>query len=107
MSTHQKPRRMARPPQVTDDVEQLTAVADAGEPQPEVPVVKRASKSDMVLDLLRMEGGASMAAIVDATGWLPHTARAALSGLRRKGHLIVRDSNDGITCYAIAPVLAG
>jgi len=38
---------------------------------------------------------------VAATGWLPHTTRAALTGLRKKGHAIARDRVEGVTRYAI------
>jgi hypothetical protein len=34
--------------------------------------------------------GATLAALVKATGWLPHTTRAALTGLRKKGFGIQR-----------------
>ena len=41
-----------------------------------------------MLALLRREEGASSAELIDATGWLPHSMRAALTGLRKKGHAI-------------------
>jgi hypothetical protein len=43
-----------------------------------------------------------MADLVAATNWLPHTARAALTGLRKKGHTIIRNKVDGVTRYAIS-----
>ena len=46
---------------------------------------KPVSKISMVADLLRRKGGATLAELVAATGWLPHTTRAALTGLRKKG----------------------
>lgn len=46
------------------------------------------TKIAWVLALLRRAEGADLQAIVAATGWLPHTARAALTGLRRRGHAI-------------------
>jgi hypothetical protein len=36
------------------------------------------------------------------TGWLPHTTRAALTGLCKKGHTITKGSRDGVTAYTIA-----
>ena len=63
---------------------------------------KPASKISMVADLLRCKGGATLAELVAATGWLPHTTRAALTGLRKKGHGIERSSRDGVTVYSIA-----
>ena len=41
------------------------------------------SKRDKVIGMLRRPNGASVAELIAATGWLPHTTRAALSGLRK------------------------
>ncbi len=60
------------------------------------------SKIAVVLDLLCRPDGAGLAELTDATGWLPHTIRAALTGLRKKGHVIVRASIEGTTCWRIA-----
>lgn len=65
------------------------------------------TKIARVLALLRRPEGADLQALVAATGWLPHTARAALTGLRRKGHAVeARRADDagGRTVYHIAPV---
>lgn len=88
MSTSNKPRRMARP------------AAEAYIEPATVPT-KSPTKQSQVIDLLRGEGGVALAAIVDATGWQPHTARAALTGLRKQGHAIERSKIDGETRYAI------
>jgi hypothetical protein len=37
--------------------------------------------------------GATLNDMVGATGWLPHTTRAALTGLRHKGYAIARGKN--------------
>ncbi|MFS0736662.1 DUF3489 domain-containing protein [Sphingomonas sp. 1P06PA] len=60
------------------------------------------TKSAQVVELLSRDGGASVADIVAVTGWLPHTTRAALTGLRKKGHAIVRDGERGALRYRIA-----
>ena len=59
------------------------------------------TKTATVLALMAAEAGASLAELVAATGWLPHTTRAALTGLRKKGHAITRDKVDGLTRYTI------
>ncbi len=59
------------------------------------------TKSAQVVALLQRETGATLPELITATGWLPHTTRAALTGLRKKGHVIVRTSRDGSTCYRI------
>ncbi len=66
--------------------------------KPEVP---RATKASIVLDLLHCEAGATLAELVAVTGWLPHTTRAALTGLRKKGHVLAKSTRDGVTCYRI------
>lgn len=48
------------------------------------------SKQALVLALLARPEGASLADLTAATGWLAHTARAALTGLRQRGHAITR-----------------
>ena len=51
--------------------------------------------------MLRRPEGASIDQLVAATGWLPHTTRAMLTGLRKKGHEITKDKRDAVTCYSI------
>ena len=34
-------------------------------------------------------------------GRLPHTTRAALTGLKKKGHRIERTKVDGVSCYSL------
>ncbi len=60
------------------------------------------SKTATVITLLQREGGATLGDLVAATGWLPHTTRAALTGLRKKGHTIGKVKADGVTTYSIA-----
>lgn len=65
------------------------------------PNSQPASKAALVVSLLGRTQGATMPELVEATGWLPHTTRAALTGLRKKGHTITRDKRDDATCYRI------
>lgn len=81
------------------DLGQGDEPAVAAEPAPPAP---RTTKSAAVLDLLRREQGATLPDLIAATGWLPHTTRAALTGLRKKGHGIDRFKRDDVTCYRIA-----
>ncbi len=37
-----------------------------------------------------------------ATGWLPHTTRAALTGLRKRGYAVNREVADGGSVYRVA-----
>ena len=70
-------------------------------PAPASAAPERTSKIAHVLALLRREQGATLAEMVEATGWQPHTTRAALTGLKKKGHAIERTKRDDVTCYRI------
>lgn len=70
-------------------------------PAATVPV-GRVSKAASIVALLERGNGATMADLITATGWLPHTTRAALTGLRKKGHVITRGKRDGTTFYSIS-----
>ena len=63
----------------------------------------RRTKADTILDLLQRPTGASIAELTKATGWQPHSVRAALTGLRKKAREVVRTKdNQGVTRYYIA-----
>lgn len=70
-----------------------------------LPTTERKPRTDSkiarVLALLRRTQGATLAELVEATGWLPHTTRAALTGLK-KGHVITKTKRNATTCYHIA-----
>ena len=63
-----------------------------------------ATKASIVVDLMRRPEGATLTELIHATSWLPHTTRAALTGLRKKGHVIDKSKRDDATCYRIAEV---
>lgn len=90
-------RRMARTPSISP---QDGEGKSTGSPQTVDPKPK--SKQDLVIDLLRREGGALLTELVEATGWLPHTARAALTGLKKRGHAVIGTKVDKATRYRIA-----
>ncbi|MEN2787328.1 DUF3489 domain-containing protein [Sphingomonas qilianensis] len=79
---------------------------DASIPSPAQPDTPRVTKASAVLALLRRKEGATLADMIAATGWLPHTTRAALTGLRKKGYQIDKSKRDDQTCYRIAAVAA-
>lgn len=72
-----RPRKMAREPK-PEGAMQAAAAATS----------QRQSKADLVLGLLKRAEGATIEQLVAATGWLPHTTRAALTGLKKKGHSV-------------------
>lgn len=70
--------------------------------QPPAPRFK--TKKEHLLALLRRKGGQEMAQLTAALGWLPHTVRAALTGLRKTGVNAERFiAEDGRPRYRISP----
>lgn len=68
-----------------------------------MPTTKPPTKSDKVIALLSRAKGASLDEICKAIGWQPHSARAFLTGLRKKGLVLVREQGaDEGTVYRIA-----
>lgn len=89
-----RPRRMAREPQ--ESTTQTDAKSDHSKPgDGAVARPKRETKAELVLSLLQREEGATIDQLVAATGWLPHTTRAALTGLKKKGHAITSEKPAG------------
>lgn len=58
--------------------------------------VERSSKIGAVITLLLRPEGATLEQMVNATGWLPHTTRAALTGLKKKGYVISSEKVAGL-----------
>lgn len=64
--------------------------------------VRPGTKQALVIDLLCSDAGATIGEPAGATGWLPHTTRAALTGLRKRGFAIVSEKAEGSTRYHVA-----
>ena len=78
------------------EIEQPRAEPDT-DPVPDVPQTKQA----LLVAMLERKEGATLDQLVEATSWLPHTTRAALTGLRKKGHVIIRSKDEAGSCYRI------
>jgi hypothetical protein len=117
--TTKKPRRMAREPKPVaphgvgetpgeDANSTLPApsLKQAVQPHSALNPEKPASKASVVLKMLKQPGGATLAQMVAATGWLPHTTRAVLTGFKKKGHFIARDKVEGVRTYRVARAAA-
>ena len=52
------------------------------------------SKLANIIALLERRDGASLDELVAATGWLPHTTRAALTGLRKRSVMVLREKGE-------------
>ena len=60
------------------------------------------TKQALIIGLLQRKNGAALADLVVATGWLPHTTRAALTRLRQSGHPLDKSKDEaGATVYRI------
>lgn len=80
-----------------------TSSAHEEPPTPSPTAPKReGSKRMLVIALLQSAAGATLAELVDATGWQPHSARAVLTGLRKLGHAVTKTKRGDVTCYHIA-----
>ena len=77
------------------------AAAVTSKPATQKTAEARETKIGKVIALLERKDGATLDEMVEATGWLPHTVRAALTGLKKKGHTIKRDKRGNATCYRI------
>jgi hypothetical protein len=75
-------------------------------PAPAALDTPRVTKAGTVLALLGREEGATLADLIAVTGWLPHTTRAALTGLRKKGHVLKKSKRGEQTCYRVSGVTA-
>jgi Protein of unknown function (DUF3489) len=61
------------------------------------------SKLALAIEHLRRANGASLVELTQATGWLPHTTRAALTGLRKRGYAVIRERiGSGGSVYRIS-----
>lgn len=80
---------------MTDQIEQSVA-------EPRSAPTNRTSKSAAVQKLLSRNKGATLAEIMTATSWQPHSTRAFLTGLRKKGIALLRETRtSGDTSWRI------
>jgi biotin operon repressor len=65
------------------------------------PKAARVTKLGVLLTLLQTGTGASLEEMTDATGWQAHTVRAAMTGLRKKGHGIEKHVEGNTTVWSV------
>jgi hypothetical protein len=81
-----------------DSPETSHHVANAGKVTP-----REGSKLASVIALLRRSEGATIDVLTKATGWLPHTTRAAITGVRKRGYSVVLDHDvEGASVYRLS-----
>lgn len=93
--SHALPAGTVPSPQVSIEPELCTPDITAA------PATPLGTKQALVVDLLRSDAGASLTELAGVTGWLPHTTRAALTGLRKRGFAIATEKAEGLTRYRI------
>jgi len=64
------------------------------------------SKADRLVGLLKTGTGASLEEMIEATGWQPHTVRAAMTGLRKRGYEIERHVEGNTTVWSVKQAAA-
>lgn len=77
------------------------AIASEG-PTPPLSMPRSGTKLASLIELLAREGGAGIEDLMAATGWLPHTVRAALTSLRRRGYDVTRQRAAQGSVYRVA-----
>jgi Protein of unknown function (DUF3489) len=81
--------------QITTSGSQVVeATADAPAAAPNLSAPRDGTKLARVLELLQRDCGATLEELIAATDWLPHTTRAALTGLRKRGYAVTMDRSD-------------
>ena len=85
-------------PDSLDSSEIAHHAAEAGKAAP-----RKGSKLASVMALLCRPEGATIGVLTEATGWLPHTTRAAITGVRKRGYSVVLDrSVEGASVYRVS-----
>jgi hypothetical protein len=97
------PSNVRTPSKAAVTIAKRTAGRDSRASAPAV-ATKASSKQQQLIALLVRDKGATLDQMIAATGWLPHTTRAALTGLKKKGYAISSDKVNGVRTYrAVAP----
>jgi hypothetical protein len=76
-----------------------SAPAASAAPPSKAGEIRAGTKQALLVEMLEREEGASIQQIVDATGWLPHTTRAALTGLKKRGFEVTKAKVDDVSRY--------
>lgn len=70
--------------------------------------LQKTSKTALVRQMLEQADGTTITAICAATGWQPHSARAALSVLRKTGTRVERlakEDGEATSRYRLTPAV--
>jgi hypothetical protein len=69
----------------------------------DMPAPRKSTKASTLIELLSDGSGKSVQELAAAMNWLPHTTRAALTGLRKRGVHLLRERTEGaaVSVYRI------
>jgi hypothetical protein len=86
-----------------DSREEPVALPSFGDPNGSTsPSPRAGTKQALLIAMLKRSEGTAIDEMIAATNWLPHTTRAALTGLRKRGYGIERSRGaNGKTTYRI------
>jgi hypothetical protein len=77
-------------------------MTDTVTPDEARPAPRTMSKSATVEKLLSRARGATLAELIAVTSWQPHSVRAFLTGLRKKGRTLLKEERkSGDTSYRL------
>lgn len=102
-SASKAPAKAPQPATVAKKAKTATTAAPAGKTAPKAPAAattptpREGTKQATMIAMLQRKDGATIAEIVEATGWQPHTIRGAFAGALKKklGLTIVSEKVDG------------
>ena len=100
----QRVRRVARVPQsqrTNPSSPQKTSPGGAPAWPAQALHDKPQTKTAVILGLLLRRDGANLEQMSAVTGWLPHTTRAALTGLRKQGYEVTSVKVRGVRTYRV------
>jgi len=99
-------KETAAPEAIVESTSSVDAAAGFQHPDDAAP--REGSKLAAVVAMLRRSQGATIGDLTAATGWLPHTTRAAITGLRNRGYSVIRERiEDGGSAYRISDAPSG
>lgn len=75
----------------------ITSAAKADGKSPTAKAIPM--KQQQVIDLLCRKGGATLEEMAVLATWLPHSTRAFITGLKKKGYAITSEKVDGVRHY--------
>ena len=106
--TAQDPTKAAPTPAEEGTEGSATSAPSAAKDEKKRPkrtaIAKRRTKASKVEAMLARKSGVTLHQICEATDWQAHTSRAFISGLRKKGQDIVRETGKaGKSTYRLGP----